>query len=142
MVCNKPPTKNIIFNFTDNFKFTTRLMIKDEKMEVLGSAKLLGSIISNDLKWYLNTSCIVKKANKRMELLLRRVASFNPPEEDLKEIDILLIRLRSILEKSATALHSSLTLLRLGVLINDNLNKFSNFVYPLNNLFCLYLLSS
>ena len=39
--------------------------------------------------------------------LLRRVASFNPPEEDLKEIYILFIR--SILEQSATVWHSSLS---------------------------------
>ena len=51
--------KNIIFNFTDNFQLTTRLKIKDETIEVIESAKLLGTIISNDLKWDLNTSCIV-----------------------------------------------------------------------------------
>ena len=39
--------------------------------------------------------------------LLRSVASFNPPEEDLKEIYILFIR--SILEQSATVWHSSLS---------------------------------
>ena len=78
MMINCKKTKTIIFNFTDNFKFTTRLKIKDEKIEVIESAKLLGTIISNDLKWDLNTSSIVKKANARMELLMR-VASFNPP---------------------------------------------------------------
>ena len=98
--------KTIIFNFTDNFKFTTRLKIKYDKIEVIESAKLLGTIISNDLKWDLYTSSIVKKVNARMELL-RRVASFNPPEEDLKEIYILFIR--SILEQSATVWHSSLS---------------------------------
>ena len=55
--------ENINHNFTDNFKFTTRLEIKDDKIEVIESAKLLGNIISNDLKWDLNTSSIVKKAN-------------------------------------------------------------------------------
>ena len=39
--------------------------------------------------------------------LLRRVASFNPPEENLKEIFILFIR--SILGQSSTVLHSSLS---------------------------------
>ena len=39
--------------------------------------------------------------------LLRRVASFGTPEEDLKTIYILFIR--SILEQSATVWHSSLT---------------------------------
>ena len=47
-----------------------------------------------------------KKANARMQLL-RKVASFDPPTEDLKDIYILFIR--SILEQSATVWHSSIT---------------------------------
>ena len=47
-----------------------------------------------------------KKANGRIELL-RKVASFGTPAEDLKVIYILFIR--SILEQSATVWHSSLT---------------------------------
>jgi hypothetical protein len=43
------------------------------------------------VKWELNTSSIVLKVNARMQLL-RKVASFDPPAEDLKEIYILLIR--------------------------------------------------
>ena len=39
--------------------------------------------------------------------LLRKVASFDPPTEDLKDIYILFIR--SILEQSATVWHSSIT---------------------------------
>ena len=38
-------------------------------------AKLLGVIITNDLKWDANTESLVKRANSRMELL-RKVASF------------------------------------------------------------------
>ena len=49
---------------------------------------------------------VVKKANARMELL-RKVASFGTPQDDLKTIYILFIR--SILEQSATVWHSSLT---------------------------------
>ena len=49
---------------------------------------------------------IVKKSNARLELL-RRVASFSPPLEDLKKIYFLFIR--SLLEQSATVWHSSLT---------------------------------
>ena len=96
----------MIFNFTENFQFSTRLKIKDENVEVVDTTKLLGTIITNDLKWDSNTSTLVKKANARMELL-RRVAGFNPPEEDLKDIYILFIR--SILEQSATVWHSSIS---------------------------------
>ena len=106
MVINEKKTKTMIFNFTENYQFTTRLQLKDENIEVINSTRLLGTILSDDLRWDLNTSSIVKKANARMELL-RRVASFGTPTEDLKIIYVLFIR--SILEHSATVWHSSIT---------------------------------
>ena len=106
MMVNEKKTKCMIFNFTKNHKFTTRLTINNEPIEVIDSTKLLGTVISNDLSWDLNTAEIVKKANARMELL-RRIAEFNTPVEDLENIYILFIR--SILELSATVWHSSLT---------------------------------
>ena len=96
----------MIFNFTKKYQFTTRLTLNNENIEVLKSTKLLGTIISDDLQWNLNTKNIVRKANSRMELL-RRVSSFNPPLEDLKVIYFLFVR--SILEQSAIVWHSSLT---------------------------------
>ena len=106
MIINEKKTKTMIINFTDNYKFTTRLKLKDENVEVITSTKLLGTMIQDDLKWDLNTSSIVRKANARMELL-RRVASFGTPAEDLKTVYILFVR--SLLEQSATVWHSSLT---------------------------------
>ena len=106
MIINEKKTKTMIFNFTENYKFTTRLKLKGENVEVINSTRLLGTMLTDDLKWDLNISTIVKKANARMELL-RRVASFGTPAEDLKIIYILFIR--SLLEQSATVWHSSLT---------------------------------
>ena len=106
MMVNGKKTKAMIFNFTDRFQFTTRLKLKNQAIEVIDSTRLLGTIISNDLKWDLNTSSIVKKANARMELL-RKVASFGTPPEDLKDIYTLFIR--SILEQSDVVWHSSIT---------------------------------
>ena len=106
MQINSKKTKTMIFNFTDRFKFSTRLVLENDNVEVINSTKLLGTEITDDLKWDLNTSKIVKKANMRMELL-RRVANFGAPTKDLIEIYILFIR--SILEQSATVWHSGLT---------------------------------
>ena len=78
MLINEKKTKNLIFNFTEKYQFSTRLKLNNEIIEILDSTKLLGTIISNDLRWDLNTKNIVKKANARMELL-RRVASFGTP---------------------------------------------------------------
>ena len=94
------------FDYTDNFQFMTRLRVENEPIEVIDSTKLLGTIIFKDLTWDLNTASLIKKANARMQLL-RKVASFSTPTEDLKEVYILFIR--SILEHSATVWHSSLT---------------------------------
>ena len=106
MILNQRKTKVMIFNFTENYNFTTRLQLNSENLEVVSQAKLLGVIISDDLKWDLNTDHIVKKANKRMELL-RKVAKFSTSIEDKRTIYILYIR--SILEQSSVVWHSSLT---------------------------------
>jgi hypothetical protein len=103
---NTKKTKTMIFNFTDNFQFTTRLKIKEENIDMIDSTKLLGTVISNDLKWDQNTASIVKKANARMQLL-GKVASFGPLVQDLEDIYILFII--SILEQSATVWHSSIS---------------------------------
>ena len=78
-----------------------------KNVEVINNTKLLGTIITDDLKWDLNTKSIVKKANMRMELI-RKVASFDAPMEDLKDLYILFVR--SILEQSATVWQSSITI--------------------------------
>ena len=64
--------------------------------------KLLGTNAKNDLKWNLNTESIVKKANARLQLLTK-VASFNPPLDNLKLIYTSFIR--SHLEQSCAVWH-------------------------------------
>ena len=41
----------MIFNYTRNYKFSTRLAIEGDVLETVDEAKLLGTIVSNDLKW-------------------------------------------------------------------------------------------
>jgi hypothetical protein len=79
MMINEQKTKNMIFNFKPKYPFATRLVLK-----------LLGTIISDDLRWDLNTANIVKKAKAHLQLL-RTVASFSPPIVDLKTIKFLFI---------------------------------------------------
>ena len=106
MMINEKKTKTIIFNFTHNYQFTTKLSINNKDVEVIDSTRLLGTIIQKDLKWDLNTAEIVRKANARMEIL-RRVSSFGAPVKDLRDIYVLFVR--SLLEQSATVWHSSIT---------------------------------
>ena len=106
MLINEKKTKTMIFNCTNKCQFTTRLNINNQPIEVIDSTKLLGTVLSNDLCWDLNTANLVKKANERMQLL-RKVASFGTNWEELKNIYVLFVR--SLLEQSATVWLSSLT---------------------------------
>ena len=90
MVLNQKKTKVMLFNFTDNYKFTTRLELNSENIEVVNQAKLLGFVITDDLKWDKNTEYLVKKAYSRMQLL-RKMSEFTTSVEDKLEIYILYI---------------------------------------------------
>ena len=96
----------MIFNFTNNFQFSTRNQLNNTNVEVIEKTKLLGTVITNDLKWEENTSLLVRKANTRMQLL-RKCSTFTKDIEELKNIYIFFIR--SILEQSCVLWHSSLT---------------------------------
>ena len=54
MKVNENKTKNMNFNFTKKYQFTTRLTLNNENIEVLKSTKLFRTIISDDLQWKLN----------------------------------------------------------------------------------------
>ena len=105
MAINASKTKMMIFNFSDK-KFTTRVKLNNQNVEIVDQVKLLGTIVTSDLKWDRNTSEIVKKANTRMTILTK-VAEFCPSVDELKNIYILFIR--SLLEQSAVVWHSGLT---------------------------------
>ena len=96
----------MIFNFSRKYKFSTQISCDTEKIKTVKEAKLLGTIITDDLKWDKNTAEIVKKAYRRMQLL-HRSASFTNNISDLKSIYLTYVR--SILEQSAVVWHSSLS---------------------------------
>ena len=106
MVINEKKTKCMIFNFSKKYQFSTRLLLKNTNLEVINKTKLLGTIITNDLKWDENSKFLIKKANMRLELL-RRAANFKPSVEDLKQIYIIFIK--SILEQSSVVWQSGIT---------------------------------
>ena len=75
-------------------------------MKLVDEAKVLGVILTNDLKWSKNTESLIKRANARMELL-RRLSSFNAPIKDM--VIVYFSYIRSILEQSCVIWHSTLT---------------------------------
>ena len=75
MELNEEKTKLMICNFTKTKQFSTRLTLKNKPIETVKETKLLGTVITDDLKWKKNTKALVKKGFGRMELL-RKVSEF------------------------------------------------------------------
>ena len=51
MVISEKKTKAMIFNFTHDHQFTTRLQLKGENIEIVKQMKILGTIIDDFLSW-------------------------------------------------------------------------------------------
>ena len=87
MKLNISKTKNIIFNFSKNNQFSTEIKLDGEVIETVTETKLLGTIITNDLKWKKNTEKIVKESNKRMAHVspLSRTSPKECPEDFFDE---------------------------------------------------------
>ena len=98
MILNQKKRKSMLFNFTKNYQFTTRLHENGENIEVVSEIKLLGTILTDDLKWDKNTSFLTKKAYRRMQLLYN-AAKFTRSKHDLKHIYKTFIR--PVLEQAA-----------------------------------------
>ena len=49
MKMNQKKAKAMIFNFTNNFQFTTRLQLKEENIEIVNHMKILGTIINTEV---------------------------------------------------------------------------------------------
>ena len=106
MELNVEKSKAMIFNFTHNYQFSTNLSHNGDDVEVINQTKLLGTIITDDLKWHKNTESLVRRANTRMRIM-HKISEFSAPREDM--IQIYFSYIRSILEQSSTVWHSSLT---------------------------------
>ena len=105
MQLNLKKTKNMIFNFSKKYQFTTNLNVDNSEIEIVKETKLLGTILTDKLTWDRNTEELVKKSYKRMTLL-NAAAGFTSARNDLKNIYLTFIR--SVVEQSAVVWHSSL----------------------------------
>ena len=106
MIVSKTKTKAMIINFSKKYQFSTRLQLKGQPIEVVNSMKTLGCIINNKLSWNENCEMLIKKVNKRMQLL-RKVWSFGSSKEDM--VHLWVVYCQSILEQSCVVWNSSLS---------------------------------
>ena len=96
----------MIFNYTNNYQFSTRLYLQSELLEIVQSTKLLGTIVTQDLTWWENTNYLTRKGYQRLQLL-KKLYDFNVPTSDLVLIYTLYVR--SILEFNSCVWHFNLT---------------------------------
>ena len=106
MRLNEKKTLNMVFNFTKDHQFTSEIVLKNEKLETVNQTKLLGVIITNDLKWHENTKYVVKNANQKMRML-HKFSKFTKNKSHL--MHIYKSQVRGSLEYCSTVWHSSLT---------------------------------
>ena len=145
MKLNVKKSNIMIFNFTLDFQFSSRLYLENKLLDTINQTKLLGTVITTDLKWHENTEVIVKRAYQRM-IILHKLYSFNVAVSDLVHIYILYIR--SILEHSCQVGHCSVTeeeisdLERVQKIIREGqtIVDFKNLRFRRVSLFCLKIL--
>ena len=104
MMLNMKKTKIMIINFTKNKQFTKLLQENNMNIEVVTKFKLLGTWITNYLKWDVNVQYLVKRAYGRLQLL-NKAASYTRNKGDLKSI--YKTHIRFILEQSSCVWNSS-----------------------------------
>ena len=106
MIINGNKCNVITFNFSSNNSPPQDLYLNDNKIEPCDNLKLLGVILSNDLKWSKNTAQICSKGNQRF-YFLRKLKQFGLSKEELLHGWMTMIR--PITEYAAPLWHSSLT---------------------------------
>ena len=108
MKIKEKKTELMKFNFSNNNDFPPEFKIKgfEENIKVSDETKLLGIIITNDLKWERNTDFICTKAYRKI-WILRRLKQLDI--DPLYILEVNLKEIRSILDLAVLAWHSGLT---------------------------------
>ena len=103
MKINYKKTKVMLFNPCTSLDFTPKIELSGQSLQLVEETRLLGLIVSNDLKWSSNTDHIVKKAYKRL-WILRRLKNLGAKTEVYTK------QIRCTLELAVPVWNSSLTI--------------------------------
>ena len=105
MVLNENKSKYIIFNRAQA-DFNTRLSINNRILEEVHEARVLGVVLTDDVKFEKNTQDICRRAFARITMLTK-LKYVGVPNSDL--VDVFSLFIRSLLEYCSVTWHSSLT---------------------------------
>ena len=107
MVINKEKTKVISFTKSRKWDFPPELHFTDgTQIECVPHVKLVGVMVSQDLRWFKNTEYICTKARQKL-WILRRMVKLGL--DIFKMFDVYTKEVRSILELAVPVWHSRLT---------------------------------
>jgi hypothetical protein len=106
MKLNLRKTKFMLFNQCKSIDFMPALNIDGADIELVEEMKLLGVIITSDMKFSRNTEYIVERGYKRV-WMLRRLKNLGASDYQL--VDVYIKQVRSVLELAVPVWHSSLT---------------------------------
>ena len=106
MKINQKKTKFLLFNNSKIIDFMPKFTLGNEEINLVEELKVLGVVLSSDLKWNSHTDHIITSAFKKI-WMLRRLKSLGTALPELK--DIYIQHVRSILEFAVPVWHSGLT---------------------------------
>ena len=105
MKLNEAKSSYMIFTRSQQ-EFRTRLLLNDIKLDHVHEARLLGLLITDNLKWDLNTKDVCKRAYARLSMVTK-LKYVGVQQDDL--IDVYCMFVRSLLEYCSAVWHSTLT---------------------------------
>ena len=106
MKLNNDKTKVMLFNQANQWDFLPEIVVGGQNLEVVEVYKLVGVMISSNLKWDENTEYITKKAYSRL-WMIRRLKNLGLKTASL--LQVFTMQIRSLLEFGAVVWHSMLT---------------------------------
>ena len=107
MKLNKKKSKFMLFNQCKNFDFMPSLELEGNQIELAEDMKILGVIISSDMKFGKNTQYITNKAYKRI-WMIKRLKNLGASVSQM--LEVYFKQVRSILELAVPVWQSSLTI--------------------------------
>ena len=130
----------MLFNTSTKYDFQPELKVDGEGLEVVSQMKLLGVIVSDDLRWHENTLFITKKAYSII-WMLRRLNQIEANNQIL--LDTYYKQIKSVLELACIVWISGLTqeiiheIERvqksvLGVILGSNYSTYKEACFELN----------
>ena len=106
MKINGDKTSIMLFNRSKTYDFQPQLFLGDKSLEVVETAKILGIVLSSDLKWKGHVSYITAKARKKL-CMIRRVRELGGSISDM--LTVFELQIRVLTEMACPAWNGALT---------------------------------